>query len=214
MELICEVINKTKAPVIRFQIENRIGELWIDPQNEIDHSCRSSFKDALGALYYLNPLKNRVASSEKYDYLTALHLENKEIVYQFQFLRFYSSHRFDEEARVLIEAKTIGSADSVMELTYQICPQDIVRYRNCFTVRMRYRDLCRVIVTAFDRAVKKYGFLGLGSDLIGNDSLVMRHFLFLKAYLLGRLEDLEVLTTNEQPRSNFKKECELLVADL
>ena len=214
MELTCEVINKTTGPVIRFQIADRIGELWIDSQDFIDHSFRSSFKDVLGALYYLHPSKNRVSSAEKDDYLSALHLPDKTIVYQFEFNRFYSSRRFDEEASVLFEAKTIGSIDSVIEMTYRTCPKGKANWVNRFAVRLRYRDLCRVIVTAFDRAIKKYGFLGLGNDLIANDDLIMRHFLFLKAYLLDRLAELEIMTTNDESKSNFMKECELLMVDL
>ena len=214
MELTCEVINKTTGPVIRFQIADRIGELWIDSQDFIDHSFRSSFKDVLGALYYLHPSKNRVSSSEKDDYLSALHLPDKTIIYQFEFNRFYSSRRFDEEASVLFEAKTIGSIDSVIKMTYRICPKGKAHWMNRFAVRLRYRDLCRVIVMAFDRSLKKYGFLGLGNDSIANDDLVMRHFLFLKAYLLDRVADLDVMTTNDEPCSNFLKECEVLMTDL
>jgi hypothetical protein len=214
MELTCEVINKTTGPVIRLQIADRIGELWIDSQDFIDHSFRSSFKDVLGALYYLHPLKNRVSSPEKDDYLSTLHLPDKAIVYQFEFNRFYSSRQFDEEASVLFEAKTIGSIDSVIEMTYRTRPKGKVHWVNRFAVRLRYRDLCRVILTAFDRAIKNYGFLGLGNDSIDNDNFVMRHFLFLKAHLLDRLADLEIMTTNDEPKSDFMKECELLMVDL
>ena len=214
MELTCELINRTAAPMIRFQIENQIGMLWIDPQNYIDHCSRSSFKEVLGALYYLHPSKTRVPTAEKDTYLCGLHLPSHEVVYQFGFSCFYSSPYFDEEARVLMEARSIGHEDSVFELSYQTCPRGKARSTFRFVVRLRYRDLCRVIVTAFDRAIKKYGFLGLGNDVIGNDEVVMRHFLFLKAYLLDRLEELETTTTNEEPRSNFLKECELLIAEL
>ena len=214
MKLTCEVINRTRAPIIRFQIADQTGELWVDPLEYLAHCSRSSFKEALGALYYLHPWKTRTLSSKKDCYVSALHLPNKEIVYQFEFSSFYSSYCFDEEAKVLIEASSIGRDDSVFELSYQTSPRGQSRFHKRFVVRLCYRDLCRVIVSAFDRAIKKYGFLGLGNDVIGNDEVVMRHFLFLKAYLFDRLEELETTTTNEEPRSNFLKECELLMAPL
>ena len=81
-----------------------------------------------------------------------------------------------------------------------------------FNQEVSFKDFCFSVVKAVDDAIKRNGFMGIDQGVSHDRQFVLTHFLYLKAYVLDRLDLIRIEYEGEQkePISSFKNEIELL----
>lgn len=78
-----------------------------------------------------------------------------------------------------------------------------------------YREFCLAVANGCVEALQKHGIFGWSHSSYGQEMVNLRHVIFLKAMGLGREAELMERDEEEEnrgPKSNFKKELEILFA--
>lgn len=78
-----------------------------------------------------------------------------------------------------------------------------------------YREFCLAVANGCVEALQKHGIFGWSRSSFGQEMVNLRHVIFLKAVGLGREAELMERDEEEEnrgPKSNFKKEMEILFA--
>ena len=81
-----------------------------------------------------------------------------------------------------------------------------------FNQEVSFKNFCFSVVKAVDESIKRNGLMGIDQGVFHDREFVLSHFLYLKAYVLDRLDLVAIKYDGEkkEPISKFKNEIELL----
>ena len=172
----------------------------------------------LGVLYCMHP-QCPLGCLERELYLND-YLDKDEVgqleVYHGDRARF----NWDGEGRKIIwsmqKARNENRAQSQLSVNLQHFQNDQLIADK--TYEIGYRALTEAVVRCLDAFIREYGLVAIGRDAFSGDFFRVRRFIFLKAYVLGRLN--EVLLREDPTKmsvakkSDFAAEMSILTAPL
>ncbi len=84
--------------------------------------------------------------------------------------------------------------------------------KTIFDENIDFKPFCYSLVKTIDDAFKRYGFMGTDEGVFHDREFILAHFLYMKAYVLDRLDLVEIKyqESRVEPISSFEKEIELL----
>ena len=166
----------------------------------------------LGVLYYFSPEFADCDNSEIHEYIDEFNClddssgDECELAYRTEFDWFAEPQYFVWN----IERELTLNADFKLKIR---CTTNYEReMTTIIDTEVPFKEFCFSVVKAVDKSIKRYGFVGMDVGTYKCRDFNLSHFLYLKAYVLDRLDLIETTfdIQTDEVFSSFEKELELL----